>query len=71
MPLIKADQAAALGFTGAGQTVAILDTGVAKGHPMLKGKVVSEACYSSNSAEQRPRCAPVALPQPSHPTVRA
>ena len=47
VPLIRADQAAALGFTGAGQTVAILDTGVAKGHPMLKGKVVSEACYST------------------------
>jgi len=36
------------GYTGAGQTVAILDTGVDKNHPMLSGKVVSEACYSSN-----------------------
>jgi subtilisin len=50
VPLIRADQAAALGFTGAGQTVAILDTGMAKAHPMLKGKVVSEACYSSTVA---------------------
>jgi len=36
------------GYTGAGQTVAILDTGVDKNHPLLSGKVVSEACYSSN-----------------------
>lgn len=37
-----------LGYTGAGQTVAILDTGVDKNHPFLSGKVVSEACYSHN-----------------------
>ncbi|MFL6260190.1 MAG: S8 family serine peptidase [Thermoanaerobaculia bacterium] len=40
------------GLTGAGQTVAILDTGVDKTHPFFNGgghaKVVSEACYSSN-----------------------
>lgn len=49
VPLIKADQAVALGFGGKGQVVAILDTGVAKSHPMLKGKVVSEACYSTTN----------------------
>jgi subtilisin family serine protease len=38
------------GFTGAGQTIAILDSGVDKTHPFLTGKVVSEACYSSNFA---------------------
>ncbi len=37
-----------LTFTGRGQAVAILDTGVDKNHPFLSGKVVSEACYSSN-----------------------
>lgn len=36
------------GYTGKGQAVAILDTGVDKNHPLLSGKVVSEACYSSN-----------------------
>lgn len=57
VPLIKADRAAALGFTGVGQTVAILDTGVAKNHPMLTGKVVSEACYSSTvSGQSRSLC---------------
>ncbi|MFO1154652.1 MAG: S8 family serine peptidase [Rhodospirillales bacterium] len=52
VPLIKADQAAALGFSGTGQVVAVLDTGVYKTHPMLTGKVVSEACYSSTVAGQ-------------------
>lgn len=35
------------GYTGAGQTVAILDSGVDSTHPFLQGKVVSEACYST------------------------
>jgi subtilisin len=48
VPLIGAPAAWANGFTGSGQTVAILDTGVDKTHPFLSGKVVSEACYSSN-----------------------
>jgi subtilisin family serine protease len=38
------------GYSGAGQTIAILDSGVDKTHPFLTGKVVSEACYSSNNA---------------------
>jgi subtilisin family serine protease len=46
-PLIGAPTAWAAGATGAGQTVAILDTGVDKTHPFLSGKVVSEACYST------------------------
>jgi len=45
--LIRAPAAWSAGYTGAGQTVAILDTGVDKNHPFLAGKVVSEACYSS------------------------
>lgn len=34
-------------YTGAGQAIAILDTGVDKTHPFLTSKVVSEACYST------------------------
>lgn len=33
---------------GAGQVVAVLDTGVATGHNFLVGKTVSEACFSTN-----------------------
>jgi subtilisin family serine protease len=43
-----------MGLTGAGQTIAILDTGVDKTHPYFasgpQNKVVSEACYSSNTS---------------------
>ncbi|WP_315790433.1 S8 family peptidase [Fischerella sp. JS2] len=48
--VIKANSAWESGFTGAGQTVAILDTGVDSSHPFLAGKVISEACYSTNDS---------------------
>lgn len=38
------------GFGGAGQTIAILDSGIDKNHPFLTGKVIAEACYSSNNS---------------------
>jgi subtilisin family serine protease len=44
--ITHADQAWAQGFRGAGQVVAILDTGVDKTHPFFSGKVVAEACFS-------------------------
>jgi len=46
--LIGATSAWASGYSGAGQVVAILDTGVDSAHSFLSGKVVSEACYSTN-----------------------
>ena len=46
VPLVGAPRAWSQGFSGSGQTVAILDTGVDKHHRFLAGKVVSEACYS-------------------------
>ena len=48
VPLIGGLDGSFRGYTGQGQVVAILDTGVDKNHPFLRGKVVSEACYSSN-----------------------
>lgn len=47
MPLIGATQGWAAGYTGAGQSIAILDTGFDKTHPMLQGKVVAEACFGT------------------------
>jgi len=44
IPIIEADSVWDLGYSGAGQAVAVLDTGVD-----LEGKVVSEACYSTTS----------------------
>ena len=53
VPLIGADSNGTFsGRTGQGQVVAILDTGVDKTHSFLSGKVVSEACYSSNVPAQ-------------------
>ncbi len=62
VPLIEADVAHNLGYTGAGQVVAVLDSGVIKDHPFLAGKVVSEACYSiSAGGETQSLCPSGAL----------
>ena len=50
VPLVGAPQAWSQGFSGSGQTIAILDTGVDKYHRFLAGKVVSEACYSGGGS---------------------
>ncbi|MCB1381070.1 MAG: S8 family serine peptidase [Alphaproteobacteria bacterium] len=44
------------GITGENQVVAILDTGVDSSHPMLAGKVIAEACFSSKSPSFRTLC---------------
>ena len=48
IPMIRADEAHRSGFSGAGQTVAVIDSGVDKTHPFLAGKVVAEACFSAS-----------------------
>ncbi|MCA9918631.1 MAG: S8 family serine peptidase, partial [Anaerolineales bacterium] len=50
VPVIGGDQAWDNGYTGAGQTVAILDTGVDTDHAAFTtggSRIVSEACYST------------------------
>lgn len=37
----------AQGYTGAGQSIAVLDTGVERSHPFLSGRVVAEGCFSN------------------------
>ena len=51
LPIIGADTAWAQGYSGTGQTIAILDTGVDKNHPVFStyNKIVSEACFSTTS----------------------
>lgn len=51
-PYIGADTLWDKRATGQGYTVAILDTGVDKNHPMFAGKIVSEACYSTKNNGQ-------------------
>ncbi|WP_394693890.1 S8 family peptidase [Hyphobacterium sp.] len=47
IPSIGADRLHALGMRGQGTSIAILDTGIDVDHPMLAGRVVSSACFST------------------------
>ena len=49
-PLVHAPEVWAKNIGGTNLVIAVLDTGVAKSHPMFAGKVVSEACYSTTDA---------------------
>jgi subtilisin family serine protease len=54
--VVGANAAWGLGYDGSGWTVAVLDTGVDKYHNFLSGKVVSEACYSTNGGGSTSLC---------------
>lgn len=51
--LVRAPAAWAMGDTGSGIAVAVLDTGVDRAHPFFGGRVVHEACFSSSFAAHR------------------
>ena len=44
------------GFDGSGQTIAILDTGIDEGLSDFSGRIVSEACFSTNSSTSQSFC---------------
>jgi subtilisin len=49
--IVDAPEAWTLGYTGAGQTVVILDSGIDSAHSDFGGRVVAEACYSWNQPD--------------------
>ena len=50
VPAIGAGVAHAGGLTGTGWAVAVVDTGVTRGHPFLNNEIVEEACFGTNDA---------------------
>ncbi|MEV0230350.1 S8 family serine peptidase [Nonomuraea sp. NPDC050786] len=56
LKLIGADQAHAKGHTGAGQAVAVLDTGIDRDHPWFQNRVVAEACFSAMESGVQSLC---------------
>ncbi|HEX5616527.1 MAG TPA: S8 family serine peptidase [Acidimicrobiia bacterium] len=50
VPRIDAAAAHALGHTGVGEVIAVIDSGVDGTHPMLSGKIAGQACYSTTYA---------------------
>ena len=51
------------GFSGAGWTVAVIDSGVNGQHPFIQGKVVDEACFSTGDIDRETFCPSGTSPQ--------
>jgi len=54
VPMIGADQVHAMGITGAGVTVAILDSGADLDHPDLADSIVGQECFLSGPGSRCP-----------------
>ena len=54
--IARASSAWAEGFHGAGQTIAVIDSGLDSTHPFFAGKVVAEACFSNPGAGSTTLC---------------
>lgn len=54
--MIGADEAWGHGYAGAGQAIAVIDTGLDTDHPFLAGKVVAEACFSTATSVSESLC---------------
>ncbi|WP_082668923.1 S8 family peptidase [Pseudoalteromonas rubra] len=46
---VNAQEAHDMGYSGAGQTIVVFDSGFDVDHPFLGGRVIQEACFSSNA----------------------
>ena len=58
VPWIGASAAHALGYDGAGTTIAVMDTGIGTNHPFVAGRVVEEACFSNPTQPDRESLCP-------------
>ena len=47
LPLVGGDTLQALGFSGSGVQVAVIDSGIDSDHPALAGQVIAERCFCS------------------------
>jgi len=65
--LIGADSAHASGLTGAGVTVAVLDSGIDTDHPDLIDDIVAEQCFCNDHPSQNQGCCPAGGMEQSGP----
>ena len=56
IPIVNADDVQTLGWTGAGRTVAVLDTGIDADHPFFTGRIAAMACFSGTSGGTTSLC---------------